>query len=283
MDFFLDERKVVVKGKVNLTVYPDDGARTGRRRRRAMSVLRAEGLVKTYRSRTVVKGVDLEVRQGEIVGLLGPNGAGKTTTFYMIVGLAHPDRGRVLLDDERDLRRCRCTCARARGSTTCRRSRRSSASSPSPRTSSRSSRTCPTRRRSGSRSWSGCSRDLGVAHLAGPQGALALRGRAPPRRDLPRAGDLAALRAARRAVRRHRPDRGDGHPEARRDPQGARDRHPHHRPQRAGDPRDHGPRLHHQRGRDPRAGDPGADRGQREGPADLPRRALPARAAGGEG
>ena len=65
-----------------------------------MSVLRAEGLAKTYRQRTVVKGVSLEVRQGEIVGLLGPNGAGKTTTFYMIVGLAHPDSGRVLLDDE---------------------------------------------------------------------------------------------------------------------------------------------------------------------------------------
>jgi len=65
-----------------------------------MSVLRAEGLVKSYRSRTVVKGIDLSVRQGEIVGLLGPNGAGKTTTFYMIVGLAHPDRGRILLDDE---------------------------------------------------------------------------------------------------------------------------------------------------------------------------------------
>src|SRR5512139_2744407 len=65
-----------------------------------MSLLRAEALFKTYRSRTVVKGVDLEVRQGEIVGLLGPNGAGKTTTFYMIVGLTHPDRGRVLLDDE---------------------------------------------------------------------------------------------------------------------------------------------------------------------------------------
>jgi lipopolysaccharide export system ATP-binding protein len=65
-----------------------------------MSVLRASGLYKSYRSRTVVKGVDLEVRQGEVVGLLGPNGAGKTTTFYMIVGLARPDRGRVLLDDE---------------------------------------------------------------------------------------------------------------------------------------------------------------------------------------
>jgi len=65
-----------------------------------MSVLRAEALFKSYRSRAVVKGVNLEVRQGEIVGLLGPNGAGKTTSFYMIVGLATPDRGRVLLDDE---------------------------------------------------------------------------------------------------------------------------------------------------------------------------------------
>jgi lipopolysaccharide export system ATP-binding protein len=65
-----------------------------------MRTLRAEGLVKSYRSRTVVKGVNLEVRQGEIVGLLGPNGAGKTTSFYMIVGLARPDGGRVLLDDE---------------------------------------------------------------------------------------------------------------------------------------------------------------------------------------
>ena len=65
-----------------------------------MRTLRAEGLVKAYRSRTVVRGVNIEVRQGEIVGLLGPNGAGKTTSFYMIVGLAHPDKGRVLLDGE---------------------------------------------------------------------------------------------------------------------------------------------------------------------------------------
>ena len=47
-----------------------------------------------------MRGVDLEIRQGEVVGLLGPNGAGKTTTFYMVVGLARPDSGRVALDDE---------------------------------------------------------------------------------------------------------------------------------------------------------------------------------------
>ena len=58
-------------------------------------MLRAEGLVKRYDSRTVVDRVSLSARAGEIVGLLGPNGAGKTTTFYMIVGLVRPDAGEV--------------------------------------------------------------------------------------------------------------------------------------------------------------------------------------------
>ena len=62
--------------------------------------LRAEKIIKSYRERTVVKGVSLEVNQGEIVGLLGPNGAGKTTSFYMIVGLIKPTAGSVFLDDE---------------------------------------------------------------------------------------------------------------------------------------------------------------------------------------
>jgi lipopolysaccharide export system ATP-binding protein len=57
-------------------------------------------LVKKYHQRTVVKGVSVEVSQGEIVGLLGPNGAGKTTTFYMIVGLIKPFDGHVYLDDK---------------------------------------------------------------------------------------------------------------------------------------------------------------------------------------
>ena len=61
--------------------------------------LRTENIVKKYRSRTVVKEVSVDVRQGEIVGLLGPNGAGKTTTFYMIVGIIKPFSGRVFLDD----------------------------------------------------------------------------------------------------------------------------------------------------------------------------------------
>ena len=62
--------------------------------------LRTENVVKIYRSRTVVKEVSVNVRQGEIVGLLGPNGAGKTTTFYMIVGIIKPYSGRVFLDDK---------------------------------------------------------------------------------------------------------------------------------------------------------------------------------------
>ena len=61
--------------------------------------LRTEQVIKKYRSRTVVKGVSVNVRQGEIVGLLGPNGAGKTTTFYMIVGIIRPNSGKVFYDD----------------------------------------------------------------------------------------------------------------------------------------------------------------------------------------
>lgn len=62
--------------------------------------LRAENIVKKYRSRTVVKGVSFEVNRGEIVGLLGPNGAGKTTSFYMVVGLIKPNEGKVFLDSD---------------------------------------------------------------------------------------------------------------------------------------------------------------------------------------
>ncbi|WP_298037081.1 LPS export ABC transporter ATP-binding protein [uncultured Desulfuromonas sp.] len=60
----------------------------------------AKDLSKAYRGRQVVRGVDLEVSSGEVIGLLGPNGAGKTTSFYMMVGLVRPDQGRVFLDDK---------------------------------------------------------------------------------------------------------------------------------------------------------------------------------------
>jgi lipopolysaccharide export system ATP-binding protein len=65
------------------------------------STLRAESLVKKYGGRKVVDGVDIDMRQGEIVGLLGPNGAGKTTTFYMITGMIKPHAGSIYLDNRR--------------------------------------------------------------------------------------------------------------------------------------------------------------------------------------
>ncbi|MDD8027119.1 MAG: LPS export ABC transporter ATP-binding protein [Acidobacteriota bacterium] len=64
------------------------------------SQLRAVGLRKSYRGKTVVDGVSLEIQAGEIVGLLGPNGAGKTTTFSMILGLVAQDAGRIFLDGQ---------------------------------------------------------------------------------------------------------------------------------------------------------------------------------------
>ena len=62
-------------------------------------ILRADNIIKYYGKRAVVKGVSVEVKQGEIVGLLGPNGAGKTTSFYMMVGLVKPNEGAVYLDE----------------------------------------------------------------------------------------------------------------------------------------------------------------------------------------
>lgn len=63
-------------------------------------IIHTKDLIKSYRNRTVVNNVSINVNQGEIVGLLGPNGAGKTTTFYMVVGLIKPDQGRVFLNNE---------------------------------------------------------------------------------------------------------------------------------------------------------------------------------------
>jgi len=64
-----------------------------------MHKIRAENLVKIYGKRTVVNDLSMEMNQGEVVGILGPNGAGKTTTFYMIIGLAKPNKGKVFFDN----------------------------------------------------------------------------------------------------------------------------------------------------------------------------------------
>ena len=65
-----------------------------------MHLLETKELCKSYDGRQVVRGVDILVKRGEIVGLLGPNGAGKTTIFYMIVGVIQPNKGRIIFDNE---------------------------------------------------------------------------------------------------------------------------------------------------------------------------------------
>lgn len=65
-----------------------------------MHLLETKGLSKNYGVKQVVKGVDILVKRGEIVGLLGPNGAGKTTTFYMVVGIIRPNSGKIIFDNE---------------------------------------------------------------------------------------------------------------------------------------------------------------------------------------
>jgi len=89
------------------------------------ATLQTKGLTKSYGGRTVVRGVDLDVASGEVVGLLGPNGAGKTTTFYMTVGLTAPDAGRVILDGH-DVTEDPMYIRAGKESGTCRRSRPSS-------------------------------------------------------------------------------------------------------------------------------------------------------------
>ena len=93
-----------------------------------MQTLIAEGIGKTYKGRQVVRGVNLKISRGEVVGLLGPNGAGKTTSFYMIVGLVPPETGASGWTKPTSPAR-RCICARATSeSAICRRSLRFSAS-----------------------------------------------------------------------------------------------------------------------------------------------------------
>lgn len=65
-----------------------------------MHLLEIKELSKSYDGREVVKGIDMAVKRGEIVGLLGPNGAGKTTTFYMVVGVIAPNRGKIIFDNQ---------------------------------------------------------------------------------------------------------------------------------------------------------------------------------------
>lgn len=64
------------------------------------NILICRDLIKSFGNKNIIKGVNIEVKGGEVVGLLGPNGAGKTTIFYMIIGLLRPNRGRLFLNNE---------------------------------------------------------------------------------------------------------------------------------------------------------------------------------------
>jgi lipopolysaccharide export system ATP-binding protein len=91
-------RKSLVKGRIETRIESIEINPINRVNR--TMILAANNLVKKYGARTVVRGVSINVNQGEIVGLLGPNGAGKTTTFYMVVGFIKPNAGKVFLANE---------------------------------------------------------------------------------------------------------------------------------------------------------------------------------------
>ena len=107
--YLAEDRSVVEGGRVRGRVfYPKREDAAGRRkppagqhaREDGVEGLVAQGLIKRFRNRVVVDGVDVDIQRGEVVGLLGPNGAGKTTSFYMMVGLLRPEGGRIFLEGE---------------------------------------------------------------------------------------------------------------------------------------------------------------------------------------
>ena len=227
--------------------------------------LAAHGVEKSFGGRKVVKGVTLYVRRGEAVGLLGPNGAGKTTVFYMITGLIKADRGRIELDGH-DVTALPMY----------QRARLGIGYLPQEASIFRGLNVEdniravlevvePDRRRREA-DLNALLEEFNIARLRKTPTHRAVGRRAPPRRDRPRAGDAAELHAARRAVRRHRPDRRRRHPGAGAAPDQSRHRRADHRPQCARDPGPDRPRLHHLFRR-------GADGGPRRGHRQQSRRA----------
>ena len=233
-----------------------------------MPVLRTHALTKSYSGRTVVRGVSLEVSAGEVVGLLGPNGAGKTTTFYMVVGLTSPDSGRVELDGA-DLTHDPMYL----------RARKGIAYLPQEPSIFRGLtvednilailETLDIDRATRFRRLRDLLAELGLDAPGQVEGLHALGRRAAARRDHPRAGDRAAVHPARRALRRHRPDRRHRHPEDHLPPQGPRHRRPDHRSQRTGNPGDHRSRPHRPRRDDLPQRDPRGAGRRPGGEADL--------------
>ena len=183
-------------------------------------MLVARGLRKSYRTREVVRDFGLTLDAGEVVGLLGPNGAGKTTCFYMIVGLVPADAGQIVLDG-RDIT----------GEPMYTRARLGVGYLPQEPSVFRKLSVADNlrlvlelrddldRQRARARARQRCIDELQIAPRRRPDRRQPLRRRAPPRRNRPRAGRQAAPDAARRTLRRRRPDLGRRDPAHRAPPQ----------------------------------------------------------------
>src|SRR5919197_281025 len=202
-----------------------------------MATLRTHDLTKSYNGRTVVRGVNLDVASGEIVGLLGPNGAGKTTTFYMTVGLTAPDSGRVELDGQ-DITDDPMYV----------RARKGIGYLPQEPSIFR-----------------GLTVEQNILAILETMDLDA----ATRRRDHPCARHLAEIHPARRAVCGHRSDCGLGHSENHLSPQGAGHRRAGDRSQRARNAAHHRSRVYRERGSDLQKRDAVKSGGRRRGPKDL--------------
>ena len=225
MTFFKASDRVIVDGNEEVRTQTKGGGKCPADASQVMaSTLRTHELTKSYGGRTVVRGVSLEVNSGEVVGLLGPNGAGKTTTFYMTVGLTAPDSGRVTLDG-----------ADVTDDPMYVRARKGIGYLPQEPSIFRGLTVEQNilailetldldARRAPARGCASCWPSSDLTPLAAVAGLHAVGRRAPPRRDHPRAGDEPAVHPARRALRRHRSDRGHRNPEDHLPPQGARHR-----------------------------------------------------------
>jgi lipopolysaccharide export system ATP-binding protein len=207
-------------------------------------VLRALGLTKSYARRVVVREVDLDIRQGEVVGLLGPNGAGKTTTFYMVVGLTRPDRGQVFLGGRGHHRASHVPARPRRDRIPPPGGQRLPQAERSRRTCSRSWRPAGSPRPSSAPTPGSCSRSSGIQGMA-RQPAYTLSGGERRRLEICRA--LAAQPSfilLDEPFAGHRPAGRPRHPEDHRPPARSRDRDPDHRPQRPRDLENHGSGLY---------------------------------------
>ena len=221
-----------------------------------IQALEVKKLEKSYRGRKIVRGVSVQVKNGEVVGLLGPNGAGKTTTFYMVVGLIRPEQGRVILDGTDITKMPMYQRARhgigylPQEPSVFRKLTVAENLMAILETMDISAIERVERQES-------LLNELGIAHLANSR-AYTLSGGERRRLEIARALTLSPkFILLDEPFRRHRSPRRAGHPGDRLAPKEQGYRHPDHRSQRARNACDHRPGLYHQRGKDHRSRDLG--------------------------